>query len=467
MVRPGCGGGRNLGDSGRGAVRPTWTRDRPHAFPFRAVLTVRLAFASRARITRARIAPPNTERERTDRTNERTGERFCNVIETKRAQFYQLARLVAHTRKPSPASWTPGRLPTGRVAGPSPSGSLSPPSWLAERFGVDGDDPRDAPRVQPRADHPGRRPGNRLERERHAGGRIRPPPPRHGPRMDGRDPGLRDPVDRGRTGARRVCRSPVPQERGVCARVHRAALRATEGPRHGRLGRSASSRGTVESGLAGPRAGRSSPERPIGRDPTRAGTGRRAVRGAPRVSGRSGRFGTGAEARRSVPPVPHGPVGLGERGVSDGEGSVVARAAPIPSSGSDRGVCYGGLPGISVVELVGAQAAVEIPRNDTGVGVPHPRRGGVDSVWDREIGSRLDDPAHGRTIGAARRSRSDALPTCLSRKSSESQAQDSVSPLASSFRAISNSHVPAPIAMHFVSTQVISPPRIVEKTPAK
>ena len=188
MVRPGCGGGRNLGDSGRGAVRPTWTRDRPHAFPFRAVLTVRLAFASRAR-----IAPPNTERERTDRTNERTGERFCNVIETKRAQFYQLARLVAHTRKPSPASWTPGRLPTGRVAGPSPSGSLSPPSWLAERFGVDGDDPRDAPRVQPRADHPGRRPGNRLERERHAGGRIRPPPPRHGPRMDGRDPGLRDP----------------------------------------------------------------------------------------------------------------------------------------------------------------------------------------------------------------------------------------------------------------------------------
>jgi len=72
-------------------------------------------------------------------------------------------------------------------------------------------------------------------------------------------------------------------------------------------------------------------------------------------------------------------------------------------------------------ELIGAEVMVEIPRDDAREGVPHYRRGGVDSVWAREIGSGLDDSPHRREDGAALgavRPR-----TYLTRNGSESKAQ--------------------------------------------
>ncbi len=106
------------------------------------------------------------------------------------------------------------------------------------------------------------------------------------------------------------------------------------------------------------------------------------------------------------------PEGGDQEGVSDGEGTAVVGAAPLPSEGSDRGVCEGGVSGVSVVELGGAEVAGEIPRDDARGGVPPSRRGGVEPVHREEIGPGLDHEDDHRTSGTAPDSRSGGLPAC-------------------------------------------------------
>ena len=88
------------------------------------------------------------------------------------------------------------------------------------------------------------------------------------------------------------------------------------------------------------------------------------------------------------------------------------RPGAISTEGPPRRLRYGGLSGVSLVELGGAEAAGEIPRAAPLGGTPLSRERVVGTVRCREIGPGVGHPADPGAERPRHGPRSDLLPTC-------------------------------------------------------